>query len=309
MKVGLMMPIGERDDRTIASWSELRELAEHAEAGGLDALWLPDHLLFRREDGRDGVTRGLHEAWTTLTALAVATSRVEIGPLVLAMPFRNPALLAKMAVELDEVSGGRLTLGVGCGWHRPEFEAFGFPFDHRVSRFAEAMQILVPLLRTGRASFVGRYHRAVDAELRPTGPRPGRIQLLIAGKGPRMLSLVARYADAWNAAWYGPLADSAELEERLARLDRALRAEGRDPATLDVTVGLFVHFPDLPGTEQAPATAIRGEVEDVAAELAKYAERGIKQVIVHIWPRTPAAVDRLAAAAQLAREREAVRPS
>src|SRR5918999_5637561 len=105
MKVSLMMPIGEREDGTIPSWPELRELAEHAEGGGLDALWLPDHLLFRRDGGRDGVTRGLHEAWTLLTALTGATSRVVLGPLVLAMPFRNPALLAKMAVELDGVSG------------------------------------------------------------------------------------------------------------------------------------------------------------------------------------------------------------
>src|SRR5688572_4128075 len=193
MKIGLMLPLGERDDGMIPSWAELRELALHAEAGGLDSVWLADHLLFRPEDGRSGATRGIHEAWTTLTAVAASTSRVEIGPLVLAMPFRNPGLVAKMATELDEVSGGRLILGVGCGWHRPEFDAFGYPFDHRVSRFEEALQILVPLLREGRITFRGRYHVAEDAELRPTGPRPGGIPLLIAGKGPRMLSVVAQH--------------------------------------------------------------------------------------------------------------------
>jgi probable F420-dependent oxidoreductase len=303
MKIGLMLPIGEREDGTSASWGELREMALHAEAGGLDSVWLPDHLLFRAEDGRSEPTRGLHEAWTTLTAVAVSTSRIEIGPLVLAMPFRNPALLAKMAVELDGVSGGRLILGVGCGWHRPEFDAFGYPFDHRVSRFDEALQILVPLLREGRVTFRGRYHVAQDAELRPFGPRPGRIPLLIAGKGARMLSLVARYANAWNAAWYGPLDQAGELEQRLEALEAALAAAGRDPATLDVTVGLFVHFPNLPGTERAPSSAIRGAAEEVARELAAYAERGVKHVIVHIWPRSPAAVDQLAGATALARER------
>lgn len=303
MKIGLMMPIGERDDGTIASWPELRELAEHAEGGGLDSVWLPDHLLFRPEDGSDGPTRGLHEAWTTLTALAASTSRVEIGPLVLAMPFRNPALVAKMAVELDEISGGRLTLGVGCGWHRPEFDAFGFPFERRVSHFAEALRILVPLLREGRVTFRGQYHSAVDAELRPAGPRPGRIPVLIAGKAPRMLSLVARYADAWNTAWYGPLDQSPVVEERLAALEGAMVDQGRNPDSIERTVGLFIHFPDLAGTEEPPSTAIRGTSDEVAAELARYAHRGISHVIVHIWPRSPAAVDRLAEAAALARQR------
>ena len=128
-----------------------------------------DHLLFR-EGSR---TEGIHEAWTVLSAVAALTSRVEIGPLVLAVPFRNPALTAKMAAELDEVSGGRLVLGLGCGWHEPEFEAFDFPFDHRVGRFEEALGIIIPLLREGRVRFEGRWHRA-NAELAPrrSAPRP-----------------------------------------------------------------------------------------------------------------------------------------
>jgi alkanesulfonate monooxygenase SsuD/methylene tetrahydromethanopterin reductase-like flavin-dependent oxidoreductase (luciferase family) len=128
MKIGLMLPLGSDETR---GFDELREMALAAEAGGLDSVWGADHLIIRM----DGETSGIHESWTVLTAVAAITSRVEIGPLVLALPFRNPALTAKMAVELDEVSNGRLILGVGCGWHEPEFDAFGYPFDHRVGRF------------------------------------------------------------------------------------------------------------------------------------------------------------------------------
>lgn len=296
MKTGLMLPISERSDGTIPSFAELRELALRAETDGLDSIWLADHLLFRE----DGETTGIHEAWTTITALAALTVRVELGTLVLAMPFRNPALLAKMAVALDEVSGGRLILGVGCGWHEPEFDAFGYPFDHRVSRFEEALAVMMPLLREGRAEVRGRYHSAADAVLAPSGPRPGGIPVLIAGKQPRMLGLVAKHADAWNAAWYGRADESPELEERLARLDSALAEAGRDPATLDITVGIFVAFPELGGVEDAPERAIRGSVEEVANGLRGYADRGVKHVIAHFWPPTPEAVGLLAQAAAMA---------
>jgi alkanesulfonate monooxygenase SsuD/methylene tetrahydromethanopterin reductase-like flavin-dependent oxidoreductase (luciferase family) len=144
-------------------------MALTAEERGLDSVYLADHLLFR-ESSR---TEGIHEAWTVLSAVAALTSRVEIGPLVLAVPFRNPAITAKMAAELDEISGGRLVLGLGCGWHEPEFEAFDLPFDHRVGRFEEALEIMLPLLREGRVRFEGHWHRA-NAELAPPGSSPGR---------------------------------------------------------------------------------------------------------------------------------------
>lgn len=294
MKIGLMLPLA--DDET-GGFADLRALAIAAEDGGLDSVWGADHLIFR--DGGD--TTGIHECWTVLTAIAAVTSRVEIGPLVLALPFRNPALTAKMAAELDEVSGGRLILGVGCGWHRPEFDAFGYPFDHRVSRFDEALQVLVPLLREGRATFKGQYHDVGDAELRPRPIRDGGPPILIAGKQPRMLALVARYADQWNAAWYGDPDEAHELRERLTNLHAALDAAGRDPATLEITVGIFVAFE---GAEaDAPEKAIRGTIDEVADALAGYAELGAGHLIAHVFPRTPAGVRQLAEAAALARER------
>lgn len=300
MKVGLMLPLGQNDalGRPLP-WSELRAMAIAADEGGLDSVWGADHLIFR---SRDGETSGIHECWTILTAVAAVTSRVEIGPLVLALPFRNPALVAKMAAALDEISDERLILGLGCGWHEPEFDAFDYPFDHRVGRFEEALQVLLPLLREGKVAFEGKWHRA-DAELIPRGPRPNGPPIMIAGKQPRMMRLVARHADQWNAAWYGMPEEATELAERIARQRAACEAEGRDPATLALTAGIFVAFPHLLASgdgEDPPDEAIRGDVDHVAAALAGYEMHGIQHVIVHLWPRNAAAVSELARAASTA---------
>ena len=307
MNVGLMLPLGQNDalGRPLP-WSDLRAMAIAADEGGLDSVWGADHLIFR---SRDGETSGIHECWTVLTAVAAVTSRVEIGPLVLALPFRNPALVAKMAAALDEISDGRLILGLGCGWHEPEFDAFDYPFDHRVGRFEEALQVLLPLLREGRVSLEGRWHRA-DAELIPRGPRPNGPPIMIAGKQPRMMRLVARHADQWNAAWYGMPEEATELAERIARQREACEAEGRDPATLALTAGIFVAFPHLLASgdgEEPPEEAISGDVDHVAAALAGYEMHGIEHVIVHLWPRSAAAVEELARAAVIARGAAAVR--
>lgn len=299
MKVGVVMPIG-REERSgeIPGWAAIRAAAHAAEESGLDSIWVYDHLLFRSEGEP---TEGIHEAWTMLAALAAETRRVELGILVLAMPFRNPALLAKMAATLEEVSGGRLILGVGCGWHEPEFDAFGFPFDHRVGRFEEALEVMVPLVREGRVDFAGRWHAARDAEVLPRYARPdGRpTPILIAGKRPRMLELVVRHADAWNAAWLGP---ASQLEERLAPLRAALAAGGRDPASLEITVGVNVVMPTPDAESQAiPANALSGDVESLVTELQQYADLGVGTVIISVEPGTPQAVLELGRAAALFR--------
>lgn len=299
MKIGLMLPIGQDQAATPPkSFAHLRAMTLAAEDGGLDSVWVPDHVLFRSAD--DDGTRGIHEAWTLLSALAAVTTRVELGPLVLCVPFRNPAMTAKMAATFEEVSGGRLVLGLGCGWHEPEFDAFGLPFDHRVSRFEEALEIIVPMLRHGSASFEGRWHRADRADVVPRGPRPDGPPILIAGKQPRMLELVARHADAWNAAWYGQPDDAHELRERLDRLRAAFDAVGRDIATIDLTAGVFVACADDP---DAPDEAMRGSADEIASALAGYAELGINHLMAHVWPRTPEAVAKLAEAAGIARQR------
>ncbi len=291
------MPIGEGEiaGRT-ATYPELRTIARAAEDAGLDSIWVYDHLLFRFP-GQP--TTGIHEAWSMLAALAADTDRVELGTLVMAVPFRHPAVLAKMAATVDEISGGRLILGIGTGWHEPEFEAFGIGFDHRVSRFEEALQIIVPMLRTGHADFAGRYHAAEDVTLVPRGPRPGGPPILIAAKGPRMFRLTAEYADAWNAAWFG---DVSQSRMRVGELRQALADAGRDPATMTVTAGINVVFPHLLARgDEPPERAHRGTPEEIAPGLRAYADEGIDHLVAAVTPSTPEAMAALAEAARLAR--------
>src|SRR5438477_6255749 len=177
MKVGVVLRTGPvAQGERPRPYTYIRDMAQQAEAAGFDSIWLYDHLLYRWP-GRE--TDGIWECWTVLAGLAEATQRVGLGTIVLAVPFRNPALVAKMAVTLDEVSNGRLTLGLGAGWHQPEFDAFGVPFDHRASRFAEALAIIRPLLREGRVDFDGAFYGAANCEVVPRGPRPSGPPLML----------------------------------------------------------------------------------------------------------------------------------
>lgn len=298
MKIGVVLPLAEDEWGRAAGWAELRARAIQAEAAGLDSVWVYDHLLHRFA-GKPLV--GFWESWTVLSAVSAVTSRVELGTTVLCAGFRNPALLANMAITLDAVSDGRLILGLGAGWHEPEFDAFGIPFDRRVSRFEEALQIIRPLLRTGAVDFTGTYHRAQECVIQPAGPRRD-IPLLIASFGPRMMRLTARYADLWNTDWLGPV---QHLAERRAALDAACHAEGRDPVTLGITGGVTIGYPDvgpLPGWMASdPSAYITGSSAEVGAKLAAYARLGVQHIIANVYPFTEAAVARFAAAARRAR--------
>ncbi|MFD4599632.1 LLM class flavin-dependent oxidoreductase [Streptomyces sp. NPDC058464] len=301
MKVGLVLPLAEYPWGQ-PSYGEIRALALQAEDSGFDSVWVFDHLLFREAGGP---TEGIWESWTVLSALAEATDRVELGTLVLCTAFRNPAVLAKMAVTLDEVSRGRLVLGLGSGWHAPEFDAFGIPFDHRVDRFEEALQIIVTLLRTGRADFAGRHHRLRDGELRPRGARPGGPPVLVGARGPRMTALAARYADLWNACWFGSPSGSVEILERVR--ETCLR-EKRDPAALGITLGVNVRVDQEDGTPASPGPAappdadiLTGSPQDVAHGLRAYASLGVNHLILNLNPHHRDAQRRLAAALRLYR--------
>jgi len=296
VKIGAVVRLGPvPEDGTPPSYAAIREMARRMEAAGLDSIWVYDHLLYRWP-GR--APDGIWECWTMLSALAEATQRIQLGTLVACSQFRNPALMAKMAATLDEVSGGRLTLGLGAGWHQPEFDAFGFPFDHRVSRFEEALQIISPLLRNGQVDFAGKYYAARNCELIPRGPRPAGPPLLLAGKGPRMLRLVARYADAWNTAWY---ASPTTAQESIDEMQAACEAEGRDPATLELTISVPVSFPDL-GTGSARGDSLSGPPHKIAATLRGFEALGAEHIMVEFAPYTPEALDRFAEAVHAFRE-------
>jgi probable F420-dependent oxidoreductase len=287
-----MLPVGEIDGPV--GWAEIRELAVRAESEGLDSAWVADHFHYQPPEGE---VQGMHESWTLLSAVAAVTQRIEIAPLVLCSSFRSPGLAAKMAATLDLVSGGRLILGVGAGWHDPEYEAFGFPTDHRVGRFEEWLEIVVRLVRGEQVTYEGRWYQVRDAVLAPAPER--RIPILVAGNKPRMLGLVARHADAWNTAWFG-LPDD-RLSERLQGLEAALAAAGRDPAELERTVGLIVRDPDQPTDADGDGEAFSGNVAEISELLAAHAELGFGHAIVILDPMTPRSVERLAQAVRLSR--------
>ncbi len=292
MKVGIVLPMNDADSAGAGSWPRVRELARHAEAGSIDSLWVYDHFIFRMPGEAED---GIHEAWTLLTAIAAVTERAELGTIVLGTGFRPPALLAKMAATLDEVSQGRLILGLGTGWHEPEYLAFGYPFDHRAGRFEEALGIIVPLLRGERVTANGRWYQVDDAVLIPPPPRParipGRLPILIAAKGDRMLGLVARHADAWNTAWYG--FPDERFAGRRADLQRALDAEGRDATTIDVTVGITVDKEAAAGGRPGAPGAIASVSDEIARALDAWRELGVAHVQVDLRPADERSIDAL----------------
>lgn len=297
MKVGLVLIIAEHKElRRAYSYQKTREIAQQAEEAGFDSLWLYDHMLYR---GEDHPTIGIWECWTFLSALADATQRVELGTLVCCNSFRNPALLAKMAITLDEVSQGRLILGLGAGWNKPEFEAFGWPFDHRVSRFEEALQIIRPLLKEGRVDYEGKYYQVHDCEIRPFGPRPDGPPIMIGSFGKRMLNLTAKYADLWNTGYLGEVSTLTQPRNELVA---ACQEIDRDPATLGVTAMIYVHYPKMiPLPEGLDNPPLSGTPTHIARALLAYERAGVEHIMFHLLPYKPQAIRNFEQAFQIYR--------
>lgn len=289
LKVGVQLPEVEYEAR----WPALAEMARLAEDIGLDSVWIGDHYLYR-DAGR---SRGPWEAWTLLAALAARTTRVELGPLVAATAFHQPAVLAKFAATVDEISGGRLILGLGAGWNATEFAAFGFPYAERVSRFEEAFTIIRTLLREGAIDFDGRFYQLHDCELLPRGPRPDGPPILIGSSGPRMLRITMAHAQSWNA-WYTTYGNSpAGLAAQRELVDAACRDVGRDPAQVERTVAAFVRLPGAAHQrdfDRFSAPPIEGSPGQVAQVLRDFAAEGIGHVQLVIDPITPAGLTALA---------------
>jgi probable F420-dependent oxidoreductase len=298
-KIGIQLP----ETEYVVRWSELKQMAQLAEQVGFDSLWVGDHLLYRDEDG----TRGPWEAWTQLAALAAVTERMELGPLVAATSFHAPAMIAKKAATLEEISGGRLILGLGAGWNEPEYQAFGFQFDHRVDRFDEAFTIIRTLLREGKIDFDGRYYQARNCELLPRGPRPNGPPLMVGSNGPRMLELTLPYVDAWNAwfAWFGN--DPEKLRPMLAAVDEVCQKVGRDPAEVERTVAVLVRtsLAETPKDETdrrgRKSTALMGSPQQIADGLRAFADLGVSHVQLVVDPITAGSIEELAPALALAR--------
>jgi alkanesulfonate monooxygenase SsuD/methylene tetrahydromethanopterin reductase-like flavin-dependent oxidoreductase (luciferase family) len=304
LKVGFVMPTWCSPPDQLR-WSGLLDLAKEAEQNGFDSLWVTDHMLLestnaelRRRAGGDVppgaevLPEGYMEAFSVLAALAAAVPAVELGTLVACTAYRNPGLLAKIADAIDEISGGRFTLGVGAGDSAEEYAVFGFPYDKPVSRFEEALKILRTLLREGRIDFQGEFYTIRELELLPRGPRPHGSPILIGTlkPGPRMQRLVAEYADVWNGWFaYGVSWPEAVPAER-DLIDAACRRHGRDPDTLERTAGLRVLMPGSLYTPPEHERPLRGSTEEMAQALRGFAEQGMTQVQLAFSPGTRASV-------------------
>jgi alkanesulfonate monooxygenase SsuD/methylene tetrahydromethanopterin reductase-like flavin-dependent oxidoreductase (luciferase family) len=307
LQIGLMMRNGDHlvpGAGRVVPWTELQEIAGAADEVGVDTLFVPDHLIFRKHgnfDVPEGESRGSWEAWTLLSAFAAVTRKVTLGPFVACTSFREPALLAKMADTLDEVSGGRLILGLGAGYHEPEYTAFGYPFDHLASRFEEALQIILPLLKGEHVTFHGTYYNVEDCELRPRGPRKSGPPVWIGGRQPRMMRLIAQHADAYNTVAGGGL---DALRSQLEQLDDACEAVGRDPGTILKTIAVFVAYP---GSEDCPGgihpQALRGTPGEIADQFQALYEEGIEHITLFAAPWGLRAVEQLGQTIARLRER------
>ena len=287
MKVGVQLPEVEYE----IAFGDLIAMAQLAEEVGFDSIWLGDHLLYDLPVG----PRGPWEVWTALAALAASTERVELGPLVASTSFHAPAMLAKMAATVDAISDGRLILGVGAGWNEREYTAFGFPFDHRVSRFDEAFTIIRTLLAEGTIDFHGTYYDVSDSVLHPRSPRPGGPPLVVGSIGERMQSITLPHVSAWNVWWsdYGNTA--AGFAEVKATVDERIAANGRT-GEIDATAAVYVKLPggsgrqmgDYPTDAGAP---LEGSQTEVADQLREFAEAGATHIQLVVDPIVPSSIE------------------
>ncbi|HTU94546.1 MAG TPA: LLM class flavin-dependent oxidoreductase [Solirubrobacteraceae bacterium] len=277
LRVGIQLPEVER----VVRWPEYAAMARAAEEVGFDSVWVGDHLLYR-DDGRP--ERGPWDAWTLLTGLAMVTERVGIGPLVACTAFHRPGLLARIAAAVDELSGGRLVVGLGAGWNEPEFTAFGIPFDDRIARFTEAFEITRRLLAGERVTFRGAYEQVTDAVLLP--PPARRPPLMIGALRRQMLDVAIPHVDAWNTwyEWYGNTPDGFAHITR--RVDEAARRAGRAPEAIARSACVLVVLDPAAGerrlVEKAPP--VEGSPEAVSTFLRDLAAAGADEAILVASP-------------------------
>lgn len=295
MRIGLITPLhGRPDGDTPApTWGAVRDLARIAETAGFDSFVFEDAMLYRSEEATDGGW----ESMSIAAALAVATDRIHIGQSVINSPYRQPALVAKTAATLDEISGGRYILGIGAGnTADDDYAAFGAPSDHRYSRFAEAIEIIHALLKTGEVNFEGKFYSAKDSELVLRGPRPAGPPINIAGAGNKMLRLVARFADAWN--WWGYHETIDQLTERMRpiidELERACAEFDRDPDEITRTIDVYTVVPPGFGSKDDDPSLVSGSSEEIAEYLVALRSLGISEVRCDLTVKTPEAVEAMA---------------
>jgi alkanesulfonate monooxygenase SsuD/methylene tetrahydromethanopterin reductase-like flavin-dependent oxidoreductase (luciferase family) len=296
-KLGLILPESENDmGGETPRWNDYVAMAGLAEDIGLDSIWFVDHLLYRGE-ATQFEQQGVWECWSILAGLAAVTKNVELGSLVTPTTFRNPAVFAKQVDVVEEISGGRLILGLGAGWHGDEYDAFGIPFDYRVSRFEEAFTIIRSLLRDGYVDFEGKYYSARDCVLAPRGPRSSGPHLMVGSIGPRMLGITLPWVDSWNT-WLCDERNAAdEIPAQRAIVDNRCREVGRDPATLGRSCSIAVDTTgkrEIPGNISESTKPLTGSPELIAQEIQAFADEGIDHLQIYLAPSTCQSIEWLA---------------
>jgi probable F420-dependent oxidoreductase len=285
LRIGVQLPEVERE----VSWPEYLAMARAAEEVGFDSIWLGDHLLYRDARGE----RGPWDAWTLLAALAASTERLRLGPLVACAAFHPPGVLARMAANLAEVSGGRFVLGIGAGWNETEFRAFGLPFDHRASRFEEAFEIVRRLLARERVTVHGRFHDVEEAVLLPAPS--SRPEIMIGSNGERLLRVCLPHVDAWNT-WFD---DYGNDPERFATLNERITSlatdAGRRPDEIRRSACVFV-VRDRGATERPigdGVTPLEGSPDAIASGLRDLSDAGADEAILVLGPITERSIREL----------------
>lgn len=269
--------------QTNQSWADLLDIAQYADDGTWRAFYAADHFM-SFADTPENHTDFL-EATAIFAALAAATSRIRLAPLVLSMTFRHPAVLANWAATVDHISGGRFTLGLGAGWQENEHERYGLELGEpgpRVNRFSEGLQAITGLLNEQATTVDGEYYRLTEAICEPK-PLQRPLPILIGATQPRMLGLTARYAQEWNQ-WSTP----GTFHEVSDRLDTAAEKVGRDPATIWRSTQARLIVTDGPQTEaraaetaaKSPIPVLYGTAERIAEQMAPWAQEGIDEVIL-----------------------------
>ena len=313
MKIGIVLLTwnGAMDGETPTT-RDVVGLAKLSEEVGLDSVWITDHFYFDYADFQEvgvdfpkelhGTKGGSWECWALVSAIAQATNNVEIGTLISSTSFRNPALLARAVDTVDDLSEGRLILGLGAGDFPFEHESFGYPFERRISRFEEAVSIISRLLKGETVTFNGEYYSAKEATLIPKSVRPNGPPLLIGSVfgRPRMTRLTLEYGDIWNCF----LAFGENTVERYkaawSTLVEASEKRGRDPTTIKRNVSLCVNIADSPFPVPGPEP-IAGSSEQVADALSEFASEGVEHCTIILNPFTEEGIQRFGEIARAVR--------
>lgn len=297
VEYGIVVQAGQYGpDRKLNRWTDVRDMALRAEAVGFDTVWLADELVWFWDDKPP---LALWDGVSMMGAVAASTSRIKVGSWVLSALHRNPGILAKTVETIDEISGGRFVFGLGAGHAWPgQAHAFGLPEEHIFDRFEEALEIIVPLLRDGKADFEGTYHAARGLIQVPQGPRPNRIPLMLGVLGPRGQRLAAKHADIWSL-YAETRSDMVEFQPRLDGLLAACAEVGRDPATMGRSAGVDIKPLE---TEPHPDHAwIGGSPEQIADQIRAVVDGGFTQIEFFISPPTLESVEACAPVLELLR--------